>query len=83
MVDELPPAVREAVVERVLREVYPDRTEATVVGSTVADGGRRVAVKAHPNGYLSSAKYALVTVVDGRVTDAEACSGRDVEPMRE
>ncbi len=77
--DELDPAVREAATDHVLRVVHPDRREAEVVGMAPADGGVLVGVKVHPRGYLSTAKYALVTVdADGRVVDAKACSGREL-----
>jgi hypothetical protein len=75
---ELPRAARAAALERVLRRVHPDRREAEVVGAVTTDRGHRVGVKVHPKGYLSTAKYALVTVGEGEVTDAEACTGREL-----
>lgn len=75
---ELDPDVRTAAIERVLRELYPDRQEAEIVDTAPVGGGHLVGVKASPNGYLSTAKYALVTVEDGRIDDVEPCSGKEL-----
>jgi hypothetical protein len=73
---ELPAATRAAVLEHVLEQVHPRRREAEVVGMTPEGDGVVVGVKAHPRGYISVAKYALVTVDgSGDVVDAEACTG--------
>jgi hypothetical protein len=87
--DDLPPAIRRSALTHALRAVHPDRKEAevedVVSGVTVGDDpgagpddpdtGHLVGVKVHPRGYLSTAKYALVTVDDeGAVVDAEACT---------
>jgi len=62
----------EVAVGHVLQEVYPDRREATAIGSAPADDHVLVGVQAAPRGYFSTAKYALVTVdADGTVVDAE------------
>jgi len=74
--DELAPAVRTAVIKHVLRELYPDRREGTVVETAPLSDGMLVGVKVAPSGYISTAKYALVTVEDGQVSDAEPCSGK-------
>jgi len=76
-VDEhLDPDVRSAVIEHVLADVYPDRREAEIVDAAPLRGGYRVGVKAPPKGYISTAKYALVTVEDGRIVAADPCSGK-------
>ena len=67
---------RAAVIEHVLRDVYPDRQEAEIVDTAPTSEGLLVGVKAAPNGYLSTAKYALVTVDGGRIADAEPCTGK-------
>lgn len=78
MDETLPDEARSAALSHVLREVHPDRLEAEVV-EAVPEGDRwLVGVKAHPRGYLSSAKYALVTVDDGAVVDSEACTGGEL-----
>lgn len=74
--DELDPDVRETITRHVLREVHPDRLDAEVIDDAATDDGFLVGVKVPPRGYLSTAKYALVTVENGRVVDAEACSGK-------
>ena len=74
--EDLDRDVRTAVIEHVLREVYPDRQEAEVVDTAPTSEGLLVGVKAAPNGYLSTAKYALVTVDDGRIADVETCTGK-------
>jgi hypothetical protein len=67
---------RAAVLEYVLERVHPRRREAEVVGVAPEGDGVVVGVKAHPCGYVSVAKYALVTVDgSGDVVDAEACTG--------
>lgn len=77
MDEELAPDVREAVIETVRRELYPDRRDAEILDATPTDGGLLVGVKAAPNGYISTAKYALVTVDDdGTIVDAESRSGK-------
>lgn len=77
--DDLDSGRRDAVVDHVLDAVHPDRREGEVVGTAPRDGGLLVGVKVHPRGYLSTAKYALVTLdADGQVVDATACSGRKV-----
>lgn len=79
MDESLDDATRERVREHVLASVHPDRREAEVVAVEPTAHGARVGVKAHPRGYLSTAKYALVTVdADGKVTAAEACTGREL-----
>lgn len=79
MGQDIAPAVREAVLAHVLREVHPDRLEAEVLDAAPLDDGHLVGVKAAPRGYLSTARYALVTVDEGgRVVDAEACSRRAI-----
>ena len=76
---DLPPERRRAVVRHVLAAVYPDRLEASVVGTADDDAGLLVGVKAHPRGYISTAKYALVTVdADGQVVGGERCTGREL-----
>ncbi|PSQ16847.1 hypothetical protein BRD00_09740 [Halobacteriales archaeon QS_8_69_26] len=68
-----------AAVRHVLQEVFPDRLEASVIGSTSRDGTVLVGVKAAPRGYFSTAKYALVTVdAAGQVVDAESTTRGDV-----
>lgn len=72
----LPPATRATVLEHVLEQVHPRRREAEVLGVASEGDGIVVGVKAHPLGYISVAKYALVTVDgSGDVVDAEACTG--------
>lgn len=75
----LDPRTREAVVEHVLRAVHPDRLEAEVVDAAPVGDGLLVGVKVAPRGFVSTAKYALVTVdEEGRIVDAEACTGREL-----
>jgi len=76
-VDEgLDPATRKAVIEHVLREIHPGRQEGTIRDTAPLPGGALVGVKVAPKGYVSTAKYALVTVEDGEITAAESCSGQ-------
>lgn len=78
--DRTGPDPGEVAVAHVLREVHPDRLDATVVGSTPVDGGHLVGVKVAPRGYFSTAKYALVTVdQDGGVVDAEPTTRADID----
>ena len=79
MAVDAPPAVREAAVDHVLASVHPDRLAAEAVGTAPLSGGTLVGVKAAPRGYVSTAKYALVTVdADGEVLDARGCTGREM-----
>ena len=77
MDEELDPDLRTAATEHVLRAVYPDRLEAEVVDAAPVDGGYLVGVKAAPRGYVSTAKYALVTLDGGgSVAESESCTGQ-------
>lgn len=79
MATDIPDDVRERVVRHVLREVHPDRVKGEVAGAAPVGGDLRVGVKVHPRSFFSTAKYALATVdEDGRVVDAEACTGREL-----
>ena len=75
---ELSEETRDAVLRHVLSEVHPDRLEAEVVATAPRGNGFWVGVKVAPRGYISNAKYALVTVEDGAVVAAEACTGDDI-----
>jgi hypothetical protein len=75
--EDIDPDVRTAAIERVLGDVYPDRRDAEVVDAVPLDGRYVIGVKAAPNGYVSTAKYGLVTVDEnGRVLNVEDCSGK-------
>lgn len=79
MDESLSPDTRAAVLAHVLRAVHPDRREAEVAEVALADDELLVGVKVLPRGYLSTARYALVTVdADGEVVAAEACTGREL-----
>lgn len=72
---DLPASVRETATEHVLSVVLPDRLSAEVVAAAASGDGWRVGVKAAPRGYLSSARYAVVTVDgEGAVVAADACT---------
>ena len=73
---DLDPDLRAAATEHVLSAVYPDRLEAEAVDAAPLDGGYLVGVKAAPRGYVSTAKYALVTLDGGAVVESESCTGR-------
>ena len=74
---DLDPDLRAAATEHVLRAVYPDRLEAEVIDAAPLDGGYLVGVKAAPRGYVSTAKYALVTLdAGGAVAESESCTGK-------
>jgi hypothetical protein len=70
-----PEPVRETAREHVLSVVHPDRLTAEVVTAAPGDAGWRVGVKAAPRGYLSVARYAVVTLDgDAAVVAADACT---------
>ncbi|NHN47778.1 hypothetical protein G9464_09235 [Halostella sp. JP-L12] len=77
MDEELDPGLRAAAVTHVLRAIHTDRQDAEVVDAAPVDEGYLVGVKAAPRGYISTAKYALVTLDDGgTVVDSESCTGQ-------
>lgn len=70
---------RTTALQHVLSTVYPDRLSGSVRGTKRTDDGLLVGVKVDPRGYVSTAKYALVTVGDdGRVVDAESVTGSEL-----
>ncbi|WP_135820872.1 hypothetical protein [Halostella litorea] len=76
MGEGLNPETRTAVIKHVLRELYPKREEGTILETVTLPNGVLVGVKVAPKGYISTAKYALVTVEDGKVINAKRCSGK-------
>ena len=77
MDEELDPDLRTAAVTHVLREIHTDRQEGEVVDAAPVDEGYLVGVKAAPRGYISTAKYALVTLDGGgSVVESESCTGQ-------
>lgn len=78
-VTDVQESARERAVRHVLHEVHPSRREGSVVGTVPVDDGLLVGVQVKPRGFISTAKYALVTVDDdGRVVRAEPATGREV-----
>lgn len=75
---DLDESTREAVLNHVLSSVHPDRLEAEIVATAPRGDDVRVGVKVQPRGYVSTAKYALVTVEDGEIVDAKACTGGEL-----
>lgn len=73
-------AACEIAVDHVLTTVYPGRHEGEVVGAHETTDGTVVGVKVAPAGYISTAKYALVTVdFTGDVVAAEECTKRELD----
>lgn len=77
--DDLDASIRETAIEHVLEHIHDDRLKGHVIGASTTTDGHHIGVEIEPRGFISTAKYALVTVsANGDVLEAEACSGQEL-----